>query len=168
MEVTGSCEILYSFTRLYGVTLWKTSFNEFSSLRMSFHVTGMYLTCMGQQSFLMSSYKLHRMEEECHEVAVCDSSVVTISFELRMARKSLEEKASAYPVARGPRGSGGPQNVRLLQFVLGPSGQDSILLTEGGILRMGVTSQIIKPGPDRPVAGARRRFIYATGYNRLV
>lgn len=50
MEVTGSCEIQYNFTRLYGVTLWNTSFNEFSSLRMSFHVTGKYLTCMGQQS----------------------------------------------------------------------------------------------------------------------
>lgn len=49
MEGTGPLEIQCSFTTLLGDTLWKTIFNEFSSLGMSIHVTGMNLMCMGQQ-----------------------------------------------------------------------------------------------------------------------
>jgi len=49
MEGTGSRDIQYSFTTLHGDTSWKTIFNELSSLRMSVHVTGMYLTCVGEQ-----------------------------------------------------------------------------------------------------------------------
>lgn len=49
MEGTGSGDNQYSFTTLHGDTLWKTIFNDLSSLRMPIHVTGMYLTCVGEQ-----------------------------------------------------------------------------------------------------------------------
>jgi hypothetical protein len=106
------------------------------------------------------------MEEECHEVAVFDCSVVNISIELSMARK-VQKRRPPHTPRRGVLVGRGPQNVRLLQFVLDPLGPDSIVLTEGSILRMEVTSIIIKGGPDRRVAGARR-LTYVTGYNRLV
>lgn len=38
------------------------------------------------RAIVTSCYRLHRMEEECHEVAVFDSSVVNISVELSVAR----------------------------------------------------------------------------------
>ena len=49
MDGTGPREIQYSFTTLHVDTLWKTIFNEFSSLGMSIHVTDMCLLCMGEQ-----------------------------------------------------------------------------------------------------------------------
>jgi len=49
MEGTGSRDIQYGFTILHGETLWKIIFNELSSLRMSIHDTGLYLTCVGEQ-----------------------------------------------------------------------------------------------------------------------
>lgn len=64
------------------------------------------------------------------------------------------------------RGEGGAKR-KMLQFVLGPLGPDSILQTEGSILRKEVTS-LKKGGPDRRVAGAPRRLIYVTSCNRLV
>ena len=58
------------------------------------------------------------------------------------------DTASANRRARGYRGSGASQTYRILKFVLGSFGPDSLLLTEGSTLRdLGINMLIIIKGP---------------------
>jgi hypothetical protein len=65
------------------------------------------------------------------------------------------DTAPANPRARGYRGSGASQTYRILKFVLGSFGPDSLLLTEGSTLRdLGINMLIIIRGqPLNPFAG---------------